>query len=68
MDVFQSSTFSFLMQQLRMLILTRHRCGCMLAKQMGGNSFRMYRLWVCLLATETVAMAAAARYWLLERA
>ena len=28
---------------------------------MGGNSFRMYRLWVCLLATETVAMAAAAR-------
>ena len=38
--------------------------------QMGGYSFRMCRLWVCLLVTETVAIAAAARspeYWLLER-
>ena len=36
---------------------------------MGVYSFKMYRLWVCLPATETVAIAAAARlpkYWVFE--
>ena len=33
----------------------------MSVKQMDGNSFWMYRLWVCLLATKIVALAAATR-------
>ena len=41
----------------------------MASKAVGAYSFRMYRLWVCLPATETVAIAAAARlpkYWVFE--
>ena len=38
-----------------------HRCGCMSVKQMGGYSYWMDRLWVCLLATKILTIAAATR-------
>ena len=47
--------------QKKKITLAWHRCGCMRVKQMDGYSYWMYRLWVCLQATETVAIAAATR-------
>ena len=47
--------------QKQNITLAWHRCGCMRVKQMDGYSYWMYRLWVCLQAAETVAIAAATR-------
>ena len=38
-----------------------YRCGCLSVKQMGGYSYWMYWLWVCLLAAEILAIAASTR-------
>ena len=43
------------------LCIAGHRWGCMSVKQMDSYPYWMYSLWVCLLATEIVAIAASTR-------